>query len=54
MGKPGHQWLLARAASTSETLCIRAGCQFDIYPLDSPLWGGDEDVAEDDEAPSNN
>ena len=54
MGEPGHQWLLARAASTSEILRSGAGCQFDIHPLDSPLWGSDEDETDDDEPPQNN
>ena len=34
--------------------CGGAGYQFDIHPLDSPLWGGDEDEDENGEMPSNN
>jgi len=30
--------------------CGGAGYQFDIHPLDSPLWGGDENGHADDEA----
>ena len=34
--------------------CGGAGYQFDIHPLDSPLWGGDEDETDGDEPPLNN
>jgi len=40
--------------------CGGAGYQFDIHPLDSSLWGGDEDETDDeeeadeDEPPQNN
>ena len=29
--------------------CDAAGFQFDIFPFDSPLWGGDEEDEEEED-----